>query len=87
MVGDGSFPSERARSMERLCGCFVSVVCVCKQVKSFWDLSSMAAPPLFWFCPTFVMSSSLQGRVALTVSDRAFSYRIVCLFCVSPAWT
>ncbi|CAN6898494.1 unnamed protein product [Brassica oleracea] len=47
----------------------------------------MAAPPLFWFCPTFVMSSSLQGRVALTVSDRAFSYRIVCLFCVSPAWT
>ena len=65
----------------------VSVFCVCKQVKSFWDLSSMAAPPLFWFCPTFVMSSSLQGRVALTVSDRAFSYRIVCLFCVSPAWT
>ncbi|CAN7127156.1 unnamed protein product, partial [Brassica rapa subsp. narinosa] len=33
-------------------------------VKNSRDLSSMAAPPLL-FCPTFVMSSSLQGRVAL----------------------
>lgn len=34
------------------------------KVKNSRDLSSMAAPPLL-FCPTFVMSSSLQGRVAL----------------------
>ncbi|KAL0788933.1 hypothetical protein Bca101_005179 [Brassica carinata] len=45
------------------------------------------ATPLLWFCHTFVMSSSLQGCVFLTVSVRALSYRIVCLFCVSPAWT
>ncbi|KAL0676916.1 hypothetical protein Bca4012_004897 [Brassica carinata] len=45
------------------------------------------AAPLLWFFHTFVMSSSLQGCVALTVSVRALSYRIVCLFCVSPAWT
>ncbi|KAF3545403.1 hypothetical protein DY000_02005534 [Brassica cretica] len=45
------------------------------------------ATPLLWFCHTFVMSSSLQGCVALTVSVRALSYCIVCLFCVSPAWT
>ncbi|KAF3528538.1 hypothetical protein DY000_02043495 [Brassica cretica] len=45
------------------------------------------ATPLLWFCHTFVMSSSLQGCVALTVSVRVLSYRIVCLFCVSPAWT
>lgn len=34
-LGDGLIPSGRARYLERLCGCFVYVVCVCKKSLEF----------------------------------------------------
>ncbi|KAL0712250.1 hypothetical protein Bca4012_019228 [Brassica carinata] len=39
----------------------------------------MAAPPLLWLCPTFVMSSSLQWRVALpSVLELSVTALVVC---------
>ncbi|KAL0845841.1 hypothetical protein Bca101_019087 [Brassica carinata] len=86
-VGDGSFPSELAPSMEQLCGCFASVVCVCKQSLKFLGsvVYGCSSAPLVvpYLCYVLVIAMAC----CFTVSVRALSYRIGCLFYVSPAWT
>ncbi|WZZ34455.1 hypothetical protein YC2023_017856 [Brassica napus] len=83
------FPSGRARYLERLCGCFLYVVCVCKKslefqgcdLKEKFRVSRMCRLWLLLLFSCFaplVLSSSLQHRVVLANGVRAFCFSIVC---------
>lgn len=62
--------SERAQRMKQMGSCFLAVVCVCNQCQRFKELSSMALLPLLGYYLPFVLSSWLQGCVALAVCVR-----------------